>query len=90
VSANAGAQQRSQVTTEGSAEGKSAQGTVTVTVTVASSVGILIGPNGEQILVVANAPAAHNMMVLTAVPTAMPAATGRPENIRSMEKTPQK
>lgn len=32
------------------------RGELTVTATVVSSVGVMIGPNGEQILIVANAP----------------------------------
>jgi len=45
------------------------QGTLTVTATVVTSVGIIAGPNGEQILVVANAPdSADNVsqLILTA------------------------
>jgi hypothetical protein len=75
------------VTTAGSTEGKSAQGALTVTATVVSSVGILIGPDGEQVLVVANPPAAtDNMSVLTAAS----AATALPKNSESIEKRAKK
>lgn len=53
-------------------DGRSAQGTLTVTATVVCSVGIVIGPNGEQVLVVANAPAGDNKLVFTPVRTPPP------------------
>jgi hypothetical protein len=58
-------------------DGKSAQGSLTVTATVVSSVGIVIGPKGEQVLVVANASAGDKMMVLTPVQTEPPEVAAR-------------
>jgi len=58
----ASAQEKSLVTDPPSLEGKSAQGQLTVTATVVSSVGIVIGLNGELVLVVANAPAGRDSL----------------------------
>jgi hypothetical protein len=63
------AQEKSLVTGPSALQGKSAQGQLTVTATVVSSVGIVIGPNGERMLVVANAPAGKdNLTAMSAVP----------------------
>jgi hypothetical protein len=53
----AGAQEKSLAIGPQDLQGKSAHGQLTVSATVVSSVGIVIGPNGERVLVVANAPA---------------------------------
>lgn len=67
-------------------DGKSAQGTLTVTATVVSSVGVLIGPNGEQVLVVANAPAERDStMVLIAVQTELFVPTSQSKNDKGTE-----
>jgi len=58
----AGAQEKSLVTGPRDLQGKSAQGQLTVTATVVSSVGLVIGPNGERVLVVANAPAGKDSL----------------------------
>ena len=64
----ASAQEKSLVSGSPAFEGKSAQGQLTVTATVVSSVGIVIGPNGERVLVVANAPAGKdNLSAISAV-----------------------
>ena len=82
----ANAQQRGEPATAGSVDGKSAQGTLTVTATVVSSVGIVLGPNGEQVLVVANSPVEpESMMVLIAVQTEPVVPTGEPKS----DKGPQ-
>jgi hypothetical protein len=55
--------------------GRSAQGTLTVTVTVVTSVGVITGPNGEQKVVIANAAdPADNVSWLQAIPTKTPSA----------------
>jgi hypothetical protein len=55
--------------------GTSAQGTLTVTVTVVTSVGVITGPNGEQKVVIANAAdPADNVSWLQAIPTNTPSA----------------
>jgi hypothetical protein len=69
------AQQKGQPATAGSLDGRSAQGSLAVTAIVVPSVGVLIGPNGEQVLVVANAPAGDNKSVLTPVRTLPPDPT---------------
>lgn len=79
----ADAQQRGQPATAGSLDGKSAQGTLTVTATVVPSVGIVIGPNGEQVIVVANAPAEDN--ILAAMQTVSLDANGRLKNSKDCE-----
>jgi hypothetical protein len=78
------AQQRGQPATGGSLDGKSAQGSLTVTAIVVSSVGIVVGPNGEQVLVVANAPAGDN--TLTPVQTASLDPNGQSKNNKGCEK----
>jgi hypothetical protein len=50
------AQEKRLVSGPSALEGKSGQGQLIVTATVVSSVGIVIGPNGERVIVVANAP----------------------------------
>jgi len=69
VSAMARAQPPSQPVAAASVEGKSAQGTLTVTATVVSSLGFVIGPNGEQALIVANSPAGDNKLLSNPVQT---------------------
>lgn len=78
------AQQRGQPASGGSLDGKSAQGSLTVTAIVVSSVGIVIGPNGEQVLVVANAPAGDNM--LTPMQTASLNPNGQSKKSKTCEK----
>jgi hypothetical protein len=46
-----------------------------VTATVVSSVGFVIGPNGEQVLIVANAPTGDNKLVFTPLQTQPPDPT---------------
>jgi len=72
------------------ADSKSAQGSLTVTATVVSSVGIVIGPNGEQVLVVANAPAGDNKLVFTPVWTPPPDPSQPTHEQHEQEKRVQK
>jgi len=59
------AQARSAIPAQGHSLGNSAQGQLTVTVTIVASVGLVTGPDGVQRLVVANAPdAADNVSFL--------------------------
>jgi hypothetical protein len=90
VSVKAQAQYRAQASAGASLEGKSAQGTLTVTATVVSSVGIVMGIHGEQVLIVANAPAAKdNVLALTAVQTASPnAAADQRKTKKNVPKHP--
>jgi hypothetical protein len=91
LTARVNAQQRGQPATAGSLDGKFAQGSLTVTATVVSSVGVLIGPNGEQVLVVANAPARDNMVALTPVQTEPPEVAARHcTDCKGCEKTRSK
>jgi hypothetical protein len=84
----ANAQQRGEPATAGSVDGKSAQGTLTVTATVVSSVGIVLGPNGEQVLVVANSPVEpESMMVLIAVQTEPVVPTGEPKSDKGTQNS---
>lgn len=53
--AMAAAQARGAAPTQGPSSGNSAQGQLTVTVTIVASVGLVTGPDGVQRLVVANA-----------------------------------
>jgi hypothetical protein len=55
--------------------GTSAQGTLTVTATVVTSVGVITGPNGEQKVVIANAAdPADNVSWLQTAPANAPSA----------------
>jgi hypothetical protein len=59
------AQARGAIPAQGHSLGNSAQGQLTVTVTIVASVGLVTGPDGVQRLVVANAPdAADNVSFL--------------------------